>query len=331
MHVCGIKNSTLCQNQNNQTSVIHAPEMVNEEMFVKIGGINQWVQIRGERRDNPVLLVLHGGPGFSYIPFTTNFRPWEKYFTIVQWDQRGTGKTFSQNGKDGSGTMTLERMSQDGIEVAEFLRKHLNKGKIILLAHSWGTVLGIPMIMHRPDLFYAYVGTGQVVNMARNENTSYDLLLKRVRAIGQEKEIKLLEQIGKPPYKDVNTWMIKGRFVVMYAPPSASGRSLPNVFTPDLIAGFTFSSEMLYEEMMGYDATRLGTRFKVPIFLLQGDADIQAPTALVEEYFSSIRAPKKKMVLLKGEGHTAFLLIPEVFLKELISLVRPLAIHRKMN
>jgi hypothetical protein len=82
---------------------------------------------------------------------------------------------------------------------------------------------------------YAYVGTGQVVNMPQNENTSYDLLLKRVRAIGQEKEIKLLEQIGKPPYKDVNTWMIKGRFVVMYAPPSASGRSLPNVFTPDLI------------------------------------------------------------------------------------------------
>jgi pimeloyl-ACP methyl ester carboxylesterase len=316
----------LGRNRNPKTSSGRSPERVNEEMFVKIGGIDQWIQIRGESSSNPVLLVLHGGPGFSYLPLTAVFGQWEKDFTVVQWDQRGAGKTFGRNGKTGSGPMTLERMTQDGIEVVEFLRQHLHQKKIILLAHSWGTVLGLPMVARRPDLFYAYIGTGQIVNMARNEAASYDLVLNRVRALGDEKAIRALEGIGRPPYKGIETWMTKGTMVVMYAPPSASGRTLPNVFTPDIIAGFNFSIEKLYEELMGYDATRLGTRFKVPIFIFQGDADIQSPTALAKEFFSSIRAPKKDLVLLKGEGHNALLLLPDVFLKEMVTRVRPLAI-----
>src|SRR5918998_1585470 len=147
---------------------IDTPNGVVEERFVRIGGIDQWIQIRGEDRDNPVLLVLHGGPGWSNATFTLPLRSWEKHFTVVQWDQRGSGKTFGKHGKMGSGTMTIDRMAQDGIEVAEFVSKHLKKEKIILFAHSWGTVLGIPMISKRPDLFTAYVGTGQVVNMTRN-------------------------------------------------------------------------------------------------------------------------------------------------------------------
>jgi pimeloyl-ACP methyl ester carboxylesterase len=327
-----------CQNQNAKTLKIEATEGISEEMFVPIGGIDQWIQIRGENRNNPVLLILHGGPGFSYIPFTLNFRTWEKDFTVVQWDQRGTGKTFGKNGKIGSGEMTIERMFQDGIEVSEFLRKHLKKDKIILFAHSWGTVLGIPMIAKRPEMFSAYVGTGQIVDMAKNEVESYNLILSRLRELGDEKAIKTLNQLGSPPYKDVKTWMIKGRMIVMNTPPSASGRSLPNVFgsalsTPsyslkdgyDLFSAFNFSSEKLYVEMMAYNAKQYGTKFKVPIFFIQGDSDIQSSTALAQEYFSTIEAPKKELILLKGEGHTAVLILPDVFLKELVTKVRSLA------
>jgi pimeloyl-ACP methyl ester carboxylesterase len=327
-----------CQNQNARTLKITAPEGIAEEMFVKIGGIEQWVQIRGENRKNPVLLILHGGPGFSYMPFTANFRSWEKQFTVVQWDQRGAGKTFGKNGKAGSGEMTIDRMTQDGIEVTEFLRKHLDKEKIVLFAHSWGTILGIPMTLKRPEFFSAYVGTGQVVDMARNEAISYDLVLKRVRELGEAKAAATLEKIGAPPYKDIKTWMIKGRMVVMYAPPSASGRVLPNIFgsalsTPgyslkdgyDLFAAFDFSSEKLYEEMMSYNAERSGKKFKVPVIIIQGDSDIQSPLAPLKEYFSSIKAPKKEFVLLKGEGHTAVLIVPDIFLNELVKHVLPLA------
>lgn len=341
--VGGLAFRAYCQNQNAKALKIDTPDGITEEMFVKIGGIDQWIQIRGENRNNPVILVLHGGPGFSYVPFTPVFRSWEKDFTVVQWDQRGSGKTFGKNGKEGSGSMTIDRMSQDGIEAAEFVRKRLNKEKIILFAHSWGTILGIPMITKRPDLFSAYVGTGQVVDMARNETVSYELVLNQLREKGDEKAIKTLEGIGAPPYKDVKTWMIKGRMIVMNTPPSASGRSLPNVFgsalsSPgyslkdgyDLFSAFNFSSETLYEEMMSYKAERFGMKFKLPIFIIQGDADIQSPASIIKEFFTAIEAPKKELVLLKGEGHTAVLILPDVFLKELLSKVRPLAVQGKV-
>lgn len=327
-----------CQNKNAQELKIESKNGINEEMFIKVGGIEQWIQIRGEDRNNPVLLILHGGPGFSYISFTQVFRSWEKDFTVVQWDQRGTGKTFGKNGKTGSGTMTIERMSDDGIEVTEFLRKHLKKEKIVLFAHSWGTILGIPMISKRPELFSSYVGTGQIMDMPRSEKQSYDLILNQVKASGDEKAIKTLTDLGSPPYADIKTWMIKGRMAVMFTPPSASGRTLPNVFGAalkapayslkdgyDLFAAFDFSSSEVYQEMMAYDARRFGTKFKVPVFMIQGDADLQAPASLAQEYFNSIEAPKKEFVLLKGEGHTAVLILPDVFLKELIARVRPLA------
>lgn len=336
--VSGFVYRAYCQNKNAQELKIESKNGINEEMFIKAGGIDQWVQIRGENRDNPVLLILHGGPGFSYISFTQVFRSWEKEFTIVQWDQRGTGKTFGKNGKTGSGPMSIEKMSADGVEVAEFLRKHLKKEKIVLFAHSWGTILGIPMISKRPDLFFSYVGTGQIVDMPRSEKQSYELILNHVKASGDEKAIKTLTDLGPPPYQDLNTWMIKGRLAVMFTPPSASGRTLPNVFgaaltSPsyslkdgyDVFSAFDFSSRELYSEMMVYDARRFGTKFKVPIFILQGDMDLQAPTSLAQEYFASVEAPNKEFVLLKGEGHTAVLILPDVFLKELIAHVLPIA------
>jgi pimeloyl-ACP methyl ester carboxylesterase len=332
------------QHKHARTLAIDTTGGINEGTFARIGGIDQWIQIRGESRDNPVILIIHGGPGFSYIPFTEVFRSWEKHFTVVQWDQRGAGKTYGRNGRTGSGDLTVDRMVQDGLEVAEFVRRRLNKDRIILLAHSWGTILGVKMIAQRPELFYAYVGTGQIVDMPRNESVSYDLILEQVRSAGDEKAIKALEGIGRPPYKDFNTWMMKGRLAVTHAPPSASGRNLPNVFiaaltTPGyslkdaytLFYAFGFSSESLFKELMSYDARRVGTKFNVPIFFLQGDSDIQSPAALTIEYFSSIEAPKKELVILKGEGHTAILTLPDVFLTELLTKVRPLAAKYLIN
>jgi len=144
-----------------ETLAIRSPKGVQEGGFVDIGGIKQWIQIRGEDRDNPVLLFVHGGPGGSSWPMSSGWRPWEKHFTIVQWDQRGTGRTYGAAGDTLAPTMTLERMTQDGVELAEHLRTHLHKDRIVLVGHSWGSFLGIHMVKQRPDLFSAYVGTGQ--------------------------------------------------------------------------------------------------------------------------------------------------------------------------
>jgi len=337
----------LRQHHNAAALVINTPNGIREEMFIQVGGIEQWVQIRGEDRGNPVLMFLHGGPGFSCLALTPVFRRWEKYFTVLyctlrlfSGDQRGAGKTYGRNGGIGNGTLTIDRMTQDGIEVAEFVRKHLNKDKVILFAHSWGTVLGLPMVSHRPDLFYAYAGTGQVVNMERNEAVSYQLIRQRIVVSGDQRTIRALDEIGPPPYEDVKTWMMKGRLIVMNSPPPTAGHDLPDVFSlalfsPNyslkdayhLFSAVNYSCSTLYAEMMSNDARRLGTTFEAPIFILQGDSDFQSPTALVTEYFSTIQAPKKELVLLKGEGHTAVLSNPDLFLDELVSRVRLLGVQ----
>jgi pimeloyl-ACP methyl ester carboxylesterase len=335
--VSGFAYRAYCQSKNADMLKINSSDGIAEGMFVRIGGIEQWIQIRGENRKNPVLLVLHGGPGFSYVPFTPSFQVWEKDLTVVQWDQRGSGRTFGKNGKAGSEPLTIDRMTDDGLEIAEFLRKHLKKNKIILFAHSWGTVLGIPMISKRPEIFSAYVGSGQIVNMPQNEIQSYNLIKDVVKGSGDEKSLKAITAIGPPPYKDIKTWMIKGRMAVMFAPPSASGRELPNVFgaalaTPgyslkdgyDVFSAFDFSSSTLYDEMMAYDARKYGLKLKVPFFIIQGEDDLQAPASLAKEYFSAVEAPKKAYVPLKGEGHTAVLVLGDRFLGELLTRVKPL-------
>lgn len=175
---------------------------IHEARYVRIGGIDQWIQIRGDGRSNPVLLWLSGGPGFSTIPSTAKYRNWEKYFTVVMWDERGEGKTFVRSGKSVGPTMTIDHMTADGIEVAQFLSRRLHQRRIVLLGHSWGSILGIHMIRRRPDLFSVYVGTGQVVQLERDAEAAYPLLIQRAKDLHNTLAEKQLEDVGPPPYPD---------------------------------------------------------------------------------------------------------------------------------
>src|SRR5918998_3040758 len=178
---------------------IDTPNGVVEERFVRIGGIDQWIQIRGEDRDNPVLLVLHGGPGWPNAVLTLPLRSWEQHFTVVQWDHRGAGKTLGRNGKAGSGEMTFDCRVADAVEVIEFLRRYLGTDKVIVLAESMGTLTGTPLVKHRPDLVHALVVTDLYVAMVANEARKYQLTLERLRAAGNAKGVAALEQIGADP------------------------------------------------------------------------------------------------------------------------------------
>jgi pimeloyl-ACP methyl ester carboxylesterase len=125
-----------------------------EERFVGIGGIDQWISIRGEDQSNPVLLVIHGGPGSCYSVFTPHLRAWERHFTVVQWDQRGAGKTFGRIGSRSRGEISLRQLACDGIEVAEYVRARLRKDKLFLLASSMGSTFGLQIARSRPDMFH---------------------------------------------------------------------------------------------------------------------------------------------------------------------------------
>src|SRR5215831_5411720 len=129
---------------------IRTPAGIESGMFVRLGGIDQWISIRGEDRRNPVILIMHGGPATSYMGWTPVFQSWERHFTVVQWDRRGVGKTFGRNGGRGCGEMTLDRIAADGAELARFLAGHLGQERIFLLGHSMGSIIGIMLAARYP-------------------------------------------------------------------------------------------------------------------------------------------------------------------------------------
>lgn len=303
---------------------------IEESMYLRIGGIDQWVQIRGDDRNNPVLLWLNGGPGLSTIPSTYLYRAWEHAFTVVMWDQRGEGKTFERSGTSVAASMTIDQMSSDGIELAQYLTQHLHKKKIILLGHSWGSILGIYMIARRPDLFSAYVGTGQVVNLYQQFEADYPELLKR--ASGNPQAEHELLSIGPPPWKDdaVHAHKIVNRWAADLDPPESPDEYVPppagNTQAPDYLqAGAEFSGHALYDAIGAVDMTRF-TRFAVPIFFIQGSGDLLTNNSVVRSYLSKIAAPKKALILLPNAGHLAVFRASHAFLKQLILHVRPLAV-----
>jgi pimeloyl-ACP methyl ester carboxylesterase len=186
------------QHQNASALAIHTANGFSESMFVPIGGINQWITIQGQNRDNPVVLFLDGGPGTptNLLDFSMA-TAWTPTFTLVQWDQRGAGKTFA-NGGTSSAEMTIDRMTSDGIELSEFLRDHLPKDKIIIVGHSWGRILGVHMVKAHPELFYANVGTGQEADVQENECAIYSRVLDKAHAVGDSRAIADLQTTGPP-------------------------------------------------------------------------------------------------------------------------------------
>jgi proline iminopeptidase len=326
------------QHQGAERLVLAGPDAIAEAGFVRIGGIEQWVTIRGEDRANPVLVIVHGGPGaaFQLVGYAA-LRPWERDFTIVHWDQRGAGRTFGRNGAQGSGELSIDRIAADGLEVVEHALARTGQRKAILLGASWGSILGIEMARRRPELFHAYVGAGQVVDMQDNEAVGYDLLLKKVRAAGDAKAEAKLIAIGPPPYAGLPE-LARERQVLTAHPPQTERGLIPRLLGVALLAPDTrlkdiydwisaqkFSIDRLYEEMMAYSDRDAARPIPVPVVIIQGDEDIQTPTALARAYFDRLQAPRKEFVLIPGGGHTAVIAMPEAFHAALKQHVRPLA------
>jgi pimeloyl-ACP methyl ester carboxylesterase len=327
------------QHVNGRRFAIHSVNGIDEAMYVKIGGIDQWVQIRGQDRNNPVLLCLHGGPGATWSPLTSIFLSWEKEFTVVQWDQRGAGRTLEATGSSVARTMSIGRMAQDGIEVSEFLRNHLRKDKLVLLGHSWGSILGVHMVEQRPDLFYAYVGTGQVANMQTSMQLGYRYVLDKARAAGDNQAVTELESIGTPPYDKFEKVGVHFKWLGKYEAESDKmaesdilGRVLfgaPNLSVWDAYnrgRGFLrIPTWTLYQEMLNVDLASFSTDFNVPIFFFQGRDDEVTPASLAEEYLGKINAPHKEYVPFEDAGHFAVWTMPDRFFNELVARVRHLA------
>jgi pimeloyl-ACP methyl ester carboxylesterase len=330
------------QHSNPESSTTHSPEAVHEEMFVRIGGIDQWITIKGDDRNNPVILFLHGGPGDAWSPFGNSlFRGWDKNFTLVQWDQRGAGRTYGKTGPSIEPTMTMKRMVDDGIELSEFLTKHLHKRKIIIDGASWGSILGIHMAHARPDLFYAYIGEGQIVNERKNLAACYARVLELARAARDQDAMNDLTAIGSPPWDSLRKWPVYRRWELKYqdkvvtASPARdevsagydSAKERAQWHAADDFSFLHFVKMDLSGEFMQVDLPALGTKFAIPIFIIQGQEDLTALPELAESYLESIKAPRKQFYLIPGSGHEMSAPSLDLTLKVLTEQVRPLALE----
>lgn len=327
------------QHDNAQALAIHTPNGVQEAMYVRLGGIDQWVEIRGDNRDNPVILFVHGGPGSSESPLFSLFRPWEKDFTVVMWDQRCAGKTFVRNGKQSCAGMSIAGVAQEGVELTEFVRKRLHKDKIVVLGHSWGSMVGLRMAYDRPDLFSTYVGTGQVVSIPEKEAVNYASAMARVRAAHDEAGVRALQAVGPPPYRHAGDLFVERDWSRRYDIPaerdlysrfmpvglSAPGWSLWEVY--QYFQASEYAEAATFDADASYDARALGGKFPMPIFIFNGELDHVTPAVFAKQYVDGLEAPQKAFVSLTGAGHSAVLTEPDVFLRELVGRVRPIAIQ----
>ena len=180
---------------------IVTPDGVQETFEATLGGARQVINVRGADRTNPIIVFIHGGPGAVEMPIAWSFqRPWEDFFTVVQWDQRGAGRSFLLNDpKALAPTLKLERYRDDTIELIELLQKKYGVRKVFLMGHSWGSIVGLSVAAKRPDLLYAYIGVGQVIDFRENERVGFNWTLNRARKDGNAQAVSELEALRPYP------------------------------------------------------------------------------------------------------------------------------------
>jgi pimeloyl-ACP methyl ester carboxylesterase len=326
--------------QKTRASLSSSSSSVIEEGFVPIGGIAQWISIRGKVPTAPVLLIVHGGPGAAWSGFEVpQFASWEEKFTVVLWDQRGAGRTYGRHGPVEE-NVTIDRMAQDGIEVAQYICQRLNKKRVILVGVSWGSVVGVHMAKARPEFFDAYLGLGQVVNWRKNETLAYRQVLSKARRAHDSAAIESLEKIGPPPYTNIRSLGIRSNLAAHFEPGAPDGPQIMKM--PFSAAGYTKADaqnwldglESSQEHFFGAkmdgpfaneDLVALGREFRVPVFVLQGTEDDIAPASLAKAYVNSLVAPRAEYVPIEGAGHYAFMTRSEFVLQKLVALEHQLA------
>jgi pimeloyl-ACP methyl ester carboxylesterase len=301
--------------------------------YRRLGGIDQWVMVRGKSIANPPLILLHGGPGLSE---TALFRYYnaalEKSFTVVYWDQRGAGKSFDRSIPRSS--MTVEQLLSDLDELVAAVCARVGKTKVVLFGHSWGSALGVLYAARFPEKVAAYVGSGQIGDAAAGESVSYNYALTEAQRLGRRRLLKKLRAIGPPPYGAAEVfaqrailarleggmrpralWKI-GR-AVLASPES----SLLEFRT--MIEGFRFSLDAMWSEASRLNLIELVPALQMPVFFFLGRKDHWVPAETSVAYIDALSAPSKRLVWFEESGHEPFVDEPAKFNALIAELVPP--------
>lgn len=314
---------------------------------VVLGGVDQWISVRGQSMARPLLLFLHGGPGVPEMPLMREYNSdLEKYFIVVCWDQRGSGKSFSSGMPPE--TMNTRQFISDTHELVGILKKRFNKKKIYLVGHSWGSALGMLAVKLYPGDFYAYIGIGQFVNGSENERMSYEFACSAAKNMDNADAMQELEEIGPPVnglYRDWfnglkvhRIWMVK-LGGIFYQKTDYNDQMGKYMFFSDyslmdkinLFRGLVFSIKYMWPEVVKLDFLTMIKEVDVPVYFFTGRYDHYAPFELVQKFHSGLRAPAKEIVWFEKSAHCPNFEEPERFNRLVVEkfLNRPDSVFKK--
>jgi pimeloyl-ACP methyl ester carboxylesterase len=286
---------------------------------VALNASQQWILIRSENTTNPIVLFVHGGPGTSQLGLMRrDTRALEKHFTVVNWDQRGAGKSFAA-GRDRA-HMTMAQIVDDIIALSSYLTERFHQPNVLLVAHSWGSAVGVLAAAKRPDLFSAYVGIGQMSRSAESELLSYQFTLEQAQARADKSTLAKLRELGPPPYTG-RSWrsrfMRQRSILAQYggeyhgSQVGALGVVLRNVCSREytmldrinFFRGILHSLDTLFPELGQTDLFLQVPELEIPVYFCLGRHDREVPSTLSARYFEALKAPSKQLLWFENSSH----------------------------
>jgi len=307
---------------------------------IKVGGINQYLIMRGIDSTKPILLFLHGGPGTPEISYLKKYNPkLEKDFVVVYWQQRGAGKSYNTSIPIES--MNIQQFVSDAKEVSEYLIERFNQDKIYLMGHSWGSFLGIKTVNEHPNLYHAYFGIGQVVDQYRSEIISFEWVKEQAKLKKDKSGIKHLDALDFPSKNDHSTKWLNFLLVERSYIDKYYGGLLRNykgradTVLPLLLAkeytlldklnytrGAFFSFEHLWAEVMHSNFFDSIDSLKTPVHFLHGLYDYQTTHLVAKEFYDQLKAVDKSFFTFHHSAHSPILDEPDRFndiIKDLVN------------
>lgn len=288
-----------------------------KEEFIEVNGIEHFLLHYPKATKAPVLLFLHGGPGNFESLFAYKLdKAWGDMFTHVHWDQRGAGKTLRRNQNKGM-PETLEQMLNDLHGIVLHLMNQYNCPKIVILGHSWGSLLGSLYAQKHPENVRAYIGVGQVVNMMETERVAYEQVMDEAKKAGNDKHLKILQSLGDyppnepelllkllPKIRKVQAAYDKGTDVGLGELLKTLKRS-PSFQWGDLISFMRIMkvNRPLHLQLLSFDLRNYPSSYEVPIHYILGETDTITPTSLAKAYYDGIHAPIKTISIVPQAGH----------------------------
>ena len=306
---------------------------IAELIKVELNGRKQWISIRGWDKNAPVLLFLEGGPGGTQMAAVRyELAKLEKHFVVVNWDQPGSGKSYYA---EKTKNITAQTYIENGYALTEYLKERFSQDKIYLVGESWGSALGIFLVDKYPESYRALIGTGQMVDFAETERIDYAKAIEIAKSKGDIALIERLNANGEPPYygKDV-IW--KSAVYLNYL--SAYMAANPKIQNPgyntfrdvgsseyglldklNFFRGIVNTYNHVYQQLYDIDMRTDYKKLDVPVYFFLGRYDVNAPTALVEEYVQVLDAPDKRIVWFEHSGHNPWINEREKFVGEVLS------------